>query len=41
MNEIKNVTTGSNISINIKSYNKKVYRYESTTDIIEDNPVII
>ena len=41
MNEIKNVTTGSNISINIKSYNKKVYRFESTTDIIDDNPVII
>ena len=41
INEIKKVTTSSNISINIQSYDKKIYRFECKADILDDKQIII
>lgn len=41
IDEIKKVATESRRSLNIKSYDGKIYRLECTTDTIDEKPVII
>lgn len=41
MEEINKVITQSRVSLNIKSYDRKIYRLECTTDTIDDRAVII
>jgi len=41
LEEVKNLTLEFRESINIKSYDGKIYKLECTTDTIDDKPVII